>query len=68
MVFVSLSAEHADALRAFLRARGILLGSGNPARLVTHLDVGPEDVRAVVDAVREFFAHVGRELRALQAG
>jgi threonine aldolase len=68
MVFVSLSAEHADALRAFLRARGILLGSGNPARLVTHLDVDPEDVRAVVDAVREFFAHAGHGQRALQAG
>jgi threonine aldolase len=54
MLFISLAPERAEALRGFLRARRILLGSGSTIRLVTHLDVTVEDVQRVIDAVREF--------------
>lgn len=59
MVFVSLPPERADALRAYLRARDILLGSGSDIRLVTHLDISPADVRAVVSAFAEFLRSAG---------
>ena len=62
MVFMTLAPEQADALRTFLRQRGMLLGNGAPIRLVTHLDVTREDVAAVVGAVEEFFATVARPL------
>ena len=68
MVFITLPGEHADALRSFLRARNILLGSGNPIRLVTHLDVRAADVPAVVDAIEEFFATAQVSQPALQLG
>jgi len=35
---------------------------------VTHLDVGPEDVRAVVQAVQEFLARATHQRVALQPG
>jgi threonine aldolase len=56
MVFVSVAPDRADALRAFLKARGMLIGGGSTIRLVTHLDVDAVGIRALVDAVREFFA------------
>jgi threonine aldolase len=54
MVFIALAPERAEALRGFLRARRILLGSGSTIRLVTHLDVSHDDVQRVLAAVREF--------------
>ena len=68
MVFVTLPAERAEALRTFLRARNILLGTGNPARLVTHLDVSLADVHALVQAVQEFFASADRPQPVLLPG
>ena len=68
MVFVTLPAERAEALRTFLRARNILLGTGNPARLVTHLDVSRADVHALVQAVQEFFASADRPQPVLLPG
>jgi threonine aldolase len=62
MVFMTVPAERADALRAFLRQRNVLLGGGHHIRLVTHLDVTAADVQEVVRAVEEFFATAGRRL------
>jgi threonine aldolase len=68
MVFVTLPAERAEALRTFLRTRNILLGTGNPARLVTHLDVSLADVHTLVQAVQEFFASADRPQPVLLPG
>lgn len=57
MVFVGIDLEKADALRAFLAERGIVIGRSRPAiRMVTHLDVTEEDVDRVVSSVRDFAA------------
>jgi threonine aldolase len=56
MVFMTVPADRADALRAFLKPRGILIGGGSTIRLVTHLDVDAAGIQSLVDAVREFFA------------
>jgi threonine aldolase len=57
MVFVGADLEKADALRAFLAERGIVIGRSRPAiRMVTHLDVTEEDVDRVVASVTEFYA------------
>ena len=39
MVYLTVEPTLADPLRQFLKQRGILIGGGNPIRLVTHLDV-----------------------------
>ena len=56
MVYITLEPTLAEPLRQFLKQRGILIGGGNPIRLVTHLDVSAEDVQRVAIAVREFWA------------
>jgi threonine aldolase len=56
MVFMTVAPERADALRAFLRQHAMLIGGGNTIRLVTHLDVSADDIRAFLQAVAEFFA------------
>jgi threonine aldolase len=66
MVFMAVASDRADALRAFLRQRNVLLGGGHHIRLVTHLDVTPADVQAVVRAVEEFFATAGQRRLVLQ--
>ena len=55
MVYAGWAAEHDRPLREWLAARGISIGAGNPSRLVTHLDVGANDVDAVVEAFRGYF-------------
>jgi threonine aldolase len=62
MVFMTVAPERAEALRAFLRQRNVLVGGGHQFRLVTHLDVTPADVQTVVRAVEGFFATAGRQL------
>jgi threonine aldolase len=56
MVFVCLrDAGAGPALRAHLGAHGILVhGDGPGFRLVTHLDVGPDDVDATIAAIDAF--------------
>jgi threonine aldolase len=56
MVFATFPPDRADALRAFLRQRNMLIAGGSTVRLVTHLDVDEADIRALVQAVSEFFA------------
>ncbi|MEM7251208.1 MAG: low-specificity L-threonine aldolase [Pseudomonadota bacterium] len=54
MVYVRMATEYESDLRAFLKSRGILVSSGNPLRLVTHLDVDRDDIANVVRAFGEF--------------
>jgi threonine aldolase len=54
MVFITVEPSLAEPLRQFLKQRGILIGGGNPMRLVTHLDVSRDEVQAVVGAAKQF--------------
>jgi threonine aldolase len=56
MVFMRVAPADLEPLRQFLKQRGILIGNGNPVRLVTHLDISAADVGTVVDALSAFFA------------
>jgi threonine aldolase len=56
MVFVSLKQGNSEALKAFLAEKGVLISSGNPIRLVTHLDVTTDDVHTAVDVFRIYFS------------
>ena len=55
MVYVTMESSLAEPLRQYLRQHGMLIGSGNPVRLVTHLDVSRADVIAFASAVERFF-------------
>ena len=59
MVFLSVGAEQAEPLRAFLKQRGMFIGAGTSIRLVTHLDVSAEDLHLLIDAIAQFFAQPG---------
>jgi threonine aldolase len=56
MVFMRVAPVALEPLRQFLKQRGILIGSGNPVRLVTHLDISALDVEAFIDAMSAFLA------------
>ncbi|HTS52899.1 MAG TPA: low-specificity L-threonine aldolase [Burkholderiales bacterium] len=62
MVYMSVEPTLSEPLRQFLKQRGILIGAGHTVRLVTHLDLERQDVRAAADAVKDFFAR-GRAAR-----
>ncbi len=54
MVFVTIGAEHVNALAEHLRARQILVLPGTRMRLVTHLDVDARGIERALTAFREF--------------
>ncbi|NIR28146.1 MAG: low-specificity L-threonine aldolase [Gammaproteobacteria bacterium] len=56
MVFAYPGPDRGEALLRYLKERGIVVNQRHPIRFVTHLDVGAEDVRTTIGAVREFFA------------
>jgi threonine aldolase len=56
MVFCTVADNDMRPLQAHLKANGILIGSGHPLRLVTHLDVSAKDVDKVVAAFGEYYA------------
>jgi threonine aldolase len=56
MVYMSVEPTLSEALRHFLKQRGILIGAGHTIRLVLHLDIAPEHVHTVAEAVKAFFA------------
>ena len=57
MVFIEVPGDRLRALDTHLRGHGILASIGYlPAvRLVTHLDIGDEDIDRAIDALRQFF-------------
>lgn len=55
MVFMSVPVEHQAPLREHLRRHEVLVSGGDPVRLVTHMDVGSDDVDAAVEHVRAYF-------------
>lgn len=56
MVFCTVADESMKPLKLHLNANGILIGTGNPLRLVTHLDVSASDVDKVIAAFAGYFA------------
>lgn len=55
MVFAGIAPQHVHPLAAHLKDAGILILPGANLRLVTHLDVGAQDVDTVVAAFRAYF-------------
>jgi len=55
MVFFTLEPSRFKTLQAYLKERGMLISGREKVRLVTHLDVSAEDIRAVIEAFEEFF-------------
>jgi len=55
-VFCTVTDADMNPLKLHLKANGILIGTGNPLRLVTHLDVSASDVDKVVAAFGNYFA------------
>lgn len=60
MVFVRVAPELAEPLRRYLKQQNMRIGGGTTIRLVTHLDVGPADIRAFTEAVAQFAAEAPR--------
>ena len=56
MVFCKVAEKDMRPLQQRLKANGILIGSGNPLRLVTHLDVSASDVEKVVAGFLGYYA------------
>jgi threonine aldolase len=56
MVFCTAAESDMRPLQAHLKAKGIVIGSGNPLRLVTHLDISTGDVDTIIAAFGEYFA------------
>ena len=55
MVFVGLRQGEPTALQTYLREEGVLINSGDPIRMVTHLDVGQQDIVAAVEKIKDYF-------------
>ncbi len=53
MVFFLMEPSRFKALQAYLKERGILISGRDKVRLVTHLDVTTQDVRAVIEAFKD---------------
>jgi len=56
MVFFSMQAPRAREMAEFLKRYNILISPGATTRLVTHLDIGREDIRFTLEKIGEFFA------------
>jgi len=56
MVFITPHDGSSAALAAYLQEQGILVDPGTTIRLVTHLDVGTNDIERVIATIRKFYA------------
>ena len=55
MVFVGLRQGEPAALQAYLLEKGVLINTGDPIRMVTHLDVDRQDIEEAVEKVKAFY-------------
>ncbi len=55
MVFVTVPTDDVAPLALFLEESGIRITPGEHLRLVTHLDIGSEDINRVVDGFERYF-------------
>lgn len=56
MVFITPTKGDSAALTLFLKERDILVDMGNTIRLVTHMQITPEDVKTTLAAIKSFYA------------
>ncbi|MGB3210297.1 MAG: low-specificity L-threonine aldolase [Desulforhopalus sp.] len=56
MVFFTMQTEEATKLAEFLADNNILISPGRTTRLVTHLDISPEDISYTLMKIGEFFS------------
>ena len=56
MVFVTLPEQAVGELQPRLREQAILIPAGRRVRLVTHLDIGPDDITRAIRAWQHFFS------------
>ncbi len=56
MVFVEAPEAQAIGLAEHLKQQGILIQGGKNIRLVTHLDIGADDIQIVIRAFKTFFS------------
>ena len=56
MFFVDLPVAQIDALHKHLASHGVIISSGNPVRLVTHLDISTADIDRAIAAFKSYFA------------
>lgn len=56
MVFVSLPLEAVATLRPYLAENKVLIAAGQRIRLVTHLDIGREDIERTIGLIQSFFS------------
>ena len=56
MVFVGLRQGEAAALQAYLRKEGVLINSGDPIRMVTHLDISRPDIEEAAEKIKGYFS------------
>ena len=54
MAFLDVEPTHLDGLKKHLLGRGIIISTGNPVRLVTHLDIEASGIAQMLEAVTEF--------------
>jgi threonine aldolase len=59
MVFIEVPEAKATGLAKHLKQKGILIQGGKNIRLVTHMDVGTDDIHAVVRTFEDFFSQQG---------
>lgn len=55
-LYVTLPKGTSGELEAFLKTRNIIISGADSMRLVTHLDINGDDVKAVVDGIAAFYA------------
>lgn len=55
MVFVRMRHGEPASLQAYLREKGVLINSGDPIRMVTHLDVNRSDIGKAVERIKGYF-------------
>jgi threonine aldolase len=55
MVFMGLRQGDPARLQDYLRKKGVLINTGDPIRMVTHMDVSRQDIETAVDKIKEYF-------------
>ncbi len=56
MLFVRVTAGDSASFSEHMRSLGIYVSAGTPIRMVTHLDFHSDQIPAVIDAARAYFA------------
>lgn len=61
MVFMGLRQGESTVLQAYLRENGVLINSGDPIRMVTHLDVNRKDIEEAVEKIKGYFISANKK-------